>query len=162
GETTMVERGTVTSQADNAFSSFSGVEKTETVYDAYARPQYMRLWNGGSIGALSQISYDSLGRRLCSAVRMNSPILSSPPADACTPGTAGSFGQDRIERTNYDAAGRVSSEQSGYGTSDVVTTASYTYTPNGHVQTLTDARSYRTTYGYDGFDRFVTVSYPSP
>jgi hypothetical protein len=36
---------------------------------------------------------------------MNPAVYASLPASACTLGTAGSFGPDRIQQTIYDAAG---------------------------------------------------------
>ena len=152
GSPTIVERGTVTSQGDSAFSSFSSLEKQETVYDSYARPAQSRLWGGGSIIALTQMNYDTNGRSYCTAVRMNSALFSSPPSDACALGTSGSFGADRITRKVYDAAGRVNQVQSAYGTVLAQTAEAYTYTNNGQVATLTDARSYLTYYAYDGLD----------
>ena len=37
------------------------------------------------------------------------------------------------------------------------TTATYTYTNNGRVATIKNARDYLTTYEYDGFDRLVKI-----
>ena len=121
-----------------------------------------RLWDGASIVALGQQSYDSRGRLVCSAVRMNPATFSSPPASACDAGTEGPFGPDRITRNEYDAAGQVTAVWSAYGTPLAQKTAAYTYTPNGQVATLTDARNFRTTYEYDGLDRLDKRRYPHP
>src|SRR5690606_11197157 len=40
--------------------------------------------------------------------------------------------------------------------------SAHTYTPNGQVATLTDARNFRTTYEYDGLDRLMNRRYPHP
>jgi RHS repeat-associated protein len=162
GQPTVVERGTVTNQGDSAFSSFALLQKQDTEYDPYARPAKTRAWNGGSIVALSQYSYDSFGRPQCSTVRMNAATFSSPPASACTLGTTGAYGADRIRYTAYDDAGRIDQEKSAYGTALVQDTATYTYTDNGQVATLTDARNYRTTYEYDGHDQLKKLRYPLP
>ncbi len=158
----IVERGTVTSQSDTALASFAVLEKQDAGYDSFARPIISRRWNGGSIVALSQTNYDNRGRPQCTAMRMNSGLFGSPPSDACSLGTSGGLGPDRITRNTYDAAGRISLAQSAYGTALAQNTAAYTYTANGQVQTLTDARSYRTTYEYDAFDRLFKRRYPSP
>ena len=92
---------------------------------------------------------------------MNPATFASPPG-GCALGTQGSFGPDRITRATYDTAGHVTQQQSAYGTSLAQTTAAYTYTNNGKVATLTDARNYRTTYEYDGFDRLMKQDYPYP
>ena len=46
--------------------------------------------------------------------------------------------------------------------SRIIPTTAYTFTANGRVATLTDARSYRTAYAYDGFDRRYRRYYPNP
>lgn len=157
---TVVERGTVTSQNDAAFNTFSLLEKQDTVYDGYARRIKSRLWNGGSIIALTQYNYDNRGRSKCIAVRMNPAVYSSLPG-ACSLSTTGSYGPDRITQTNYKNDNRVSYKTSAVGT-PLNQNTTYTYTPNGKVATLTDARGYRTTYEYDGFDHLVNLRYPSP
>jgi RHS repeat-associated protein len=162
GRPTVVERGTVTNQGDSAFSTFVALEKQDIEYDQYARPAKRRAWDGASIAALTQFSYDSRGRPLCTAVRMNPATFTSPPSDACTLGTPGSFGADRISRTLYDAVGRVSAEESAYGTALAQTTVAYTYTYTGQVETLKDARNYLTTYEYDGYERLTKLRYPHP
>src|SRR5690606_6237552 len=116
GRPTVVERGTVTNQGNTAFSTCTVLEKQDTVYDAFGRPIMARLWDGSSIVALTQQSYDSRGRLECSAVRMNPATFSSPPGSACTVGSEGPFGPDRITRNEYDAAGQVTAVWSAYGT----------------------------------------------
>lgn len=162
GQPTAVSRGTVANQGDNAFSTFSVLANQETEYDQYARPVLSRLLDGSTPVALSQFSYHSRGWPLCAAVRMNPATFSSPPSSACTLATDGSYGPDRIRQTLYDATGRVTQEESAYGTSLAQTTASYTYTGNGQIATITNARGYRTTFEYDGFDRLVKRRYPDP
>jgi RHS repeat-associated protein len=160
-QVTVVERGTVTNQSDSAFSTFTLLEKQDTAYDTFGRPVRARLMNGASIIALTQFNYTNRNQPLCTTVRMNPATFASPPG-ACTLGTQGSDGPDRITRNVYDAAGRISQAQSAYGTALAQTTAAYTYTANGQVATLTDARSYMTTYEYDGFDRLKKRRYPKP
>ena len=42
-----------------------------------------------------------------------------------------------------------------------VTVKTVTYTPNGQTLTLKDGNNNVTTYGYDGFDRLLTTTYPN-
>jgi hypothetical protein len=49
---------------------------------------------------------------------MNPAAFASLPSDACTLGTAGSYGDDRIVKTSYDA-GQVIKVQTGYGVTGV-------------------------------------------
>jgi hypothetical protein len=53
---------------------------------------------------LTQTSYDSVGRPICTAQRMNPAAFGSLPSDACTLGTQGSYGPDRISVTTYERA----------------------------------------------------------
>jgi hypothetical protein len=72
-------------------------------YDANARVKTQTLSNGATQYALTQYSNDALGRADCVAQRMNPAVYASLPASACTLGTAGSFGPDRIQQGVYDA-----------------------------------------------------------
>jgi RHS repeat-associated protein len=49
----------------------------------------------------------------------------------------------------------------GYGTSVQADEVTNSYTPNGKLETLTDAENNRTTYEYDGHDRLIRTVYPS-
>jgi YD repeat-containing protein len=161
GLLTKVEAGTVDSQSDTDWAAFSSLQEAQTDYDANARPVKQKLVAGGTLYALTQISYDALGRPECTAQRMNDAIFSSISTAACSLGTQGSQGPDRIVKTFYDAAGHVTKVQSAVGTSDQADEVTTTYTNNGLVQTVTDAETNKTTYVYDGFDRFSQTQYPS-
>ncbi|MFL6846105.1 MAG: RHS repeat-associated core domain-containing protein, partial [Allosphingosinicella sp.] len=166
GLLTKVEQGTVNSQSDTDWAAFSSVEEVQTEYDSNARPVKQKLVSGSTVYALAQTSYDALGQVECTAQRMNPAIFSTITTAACSLGTQGTgsndFGPDRIVKTAYDAAGRVTTTTSAYGVTgqqaDDVTT---TYTSNGLVQTVTDAESNKTTYVFDGHDRLSQTQYPS-
>lgn len=50
---------------------------------------------------------------------MNPAIYGSLPGSACTLGTEGTFGPDRIARNTYDAADRLTLVESAVGTSRI-------------------------------------------
>jgi len=162
GLLTKVEQGTVNSQSDTDWAAFSTLQEVQTGYDGNARPATQALVSGSTTYALTQTSYDALGRPECTAQRMNTAAYGSLPTSACTLGTAGSFGPDRIVKTFRDAAGQVTKTTTALGVTgveaDAVTT---TYTSNGLVQTVTDAENNKTTYVYDGLDRLSQTQYPS-
>jgi RHS repeat-associated protein len=101
---------------------------------------------------------------------MNPAAFASLPASACTLGTQGSHGPDRITRNLYDNAGQLLTVQRAYG----VTTAngfpatlqqnyaSYEYTLNGKRRTVIDANGNRAEMTWDGFDRHRRWIFPSP
>ncbi|HST35422.1 MAG TPA: RHS repeat-associated core domain-containing protein [Allosphingosinicella sp.] len=163
---TRVETGTVQSQSDAHWAAFSPAQKIEMDYDGYARPIQQRLMSGSTVQAVSQLGYDALGRAQCEVQRMNPAEFGSLTSNACaldTQGTgSGDYGPDRITRTYYDAAGRVSQIRAAYGVSgqeaNVVT---YGYTNNGQVLTLTDPNGNTTANQYDGYDRVVATFYPN-
>ncbi|MBA3908235.1 MAG: RHS repeat protein, partial [Pseudonocardiales bacterium] len=162
GQVTLAEQGTVTDQSDAAWFNFASLQQVASGYDANGRKVSDALSAGGTTYALTQYSYDALGRAECAAQRMNPAAFGSLPGSACTLGASGSFGPDRIARTVYNAAGEATRLQTGYGTSDQRDEVASSYTPNGKLATLADANGNLTTYGYDGFDRPFVTNYPSP
>jgi len=161
GFLTKTEQGTVDSQSDSDWAAFSSLQEAQTEYEN-ARPVVRRVVSGGTTYALTQTSYDALGRPECTAQRMNSAAFGSLPTSACTLGTSGSYGPDRIVKTYRNAAGQVTKTTTALGVTGVeADEVSTTYTSNGLVQTVTDAENNKTTYVYDGHDRLSQTRYPS-
>ena len=89
------------------WANFASSEAVDVTYDSSgSRVATRKLSGGGTAFALTQSNYDALGRPNCSAIRMNTAAYGSLPSSACTLGTQGSFGADRISQTVYDAAGQ--------------------------------------------------------
>lgn len=157
---TKVERGTVNSQSDGDWASFVPAESFETSYDTYNRPATQALKSGATIYALTQNSYDALGRLDCLTRRMNPSAYGSLPASACSATAVGTDGPDRIVKFVYDAAGRTAKLQAAYGTAEQSDEITRTFTDNGLLATATDAEGNRTSYEYDAFDRLEITRYP--
>jgi RHS repeat-associated protein len=162
GQVISVERGTVNSQSDSDWAAFASLETQSYGYDTLGRRVRESFVAGGTTHAVVNYSYDNENKLECIAVRMNPAVFGSLPASACTLSTAGAAGPDRIVRTLYDNADRVVQVQSAYGTPLQQTTLTQTYTANGEVATVTDARGNTTAYEYDGIDRLIKVRYPNP
>jgi RHS repeat-associated protein len=167
GLLTKVEQGNVNSQSDSDWAAFSPAQAVETVYDSNARPIVGKLTSGSTVYALSQTSYDALGRPECSAQRMNPAVFGTVTStSACTLGTqgtgSGDYGPDRISKAFYDAAGRAYKTRTALGTADEADDAIMTFTANGQVETATDGENNKTTYEYDGHDRLAKTYYPTP
>ena len=109
---------------------------------------------------MQQVTYDAAGRPSCVAVRMNPAEFSGLPSSACTLGTTGGFGPDRIVQTTYDDVGRPLTTTSALGTADALT-ESVAYTDNGQVESLTDGQGNVSIKEYDGFDRLANLRYPN-
>lgn len=154
------ELGTVAGTSDGDWSGFASAQQLSIRHDASARETGETLSAGGATYGVTEYAYDALGRLECTAQRMNGAAWAVPLASACAPGASGSYGSDRIARTVYDAAGRVTKTQSAYGTADQSDDASAAYTANGEFATLSDANGNVTSYGYDGFDRLSATYYP--
>lgn len=144
-----------------SWPGFTILNTEHFAYDTMNRK--VRSWvtePNGQIKSLAQNNTDRAGRPACSAVRMGA--FASVPVSACTLGTTDSgFGPDRITRNVYDAAGQLLKVQKGYGTALQEDYATYTYSPNGKQTGLTDARGYKASMTYDGFDRQVKWNFPS-
>ncbi|WP_379554145.1 hypothetical protein [Qipengyuania sp. DGS5-3] len=163
GQVTKTESGTVTGTSTAAWNAFAPYQEYRTSYDAFGRAKTSsQVLPGTSTQySITQYSYDDAGCLECTAVRMNAPSTATTlPVSACTPMTAGSFGEDRISRTYYDAADRVTEVWSGVGTSLAQRTGKSTYRANGTLATLLDAGGKKTTYYVDGFDRVNAIRYP--
>lgn len=162
GLPTTSEIGTATGQGGTALPGFVRLQRTETAYDAYARPVKGVVYDGAgsTILSVSQTSYTSRGQVECVAQRMNPASFSSPPS-ACSLGTPGAYGADRISKTTYDLAGQVLKTTSAFGTAIAQDSTTATYNSGGRLSTLTDANGNRTTYEYDGFNRPLKVRFPS-
>jgi len=154
------------SVAPASWTGFTVLSSVETIYDAMSRK--LKDTAKGSDGvavSVVQYSYDAVGRLECTAQRMNPAAWGSLPTSACTLGTEGTgsnaFGADRIVKTVYDAAGQVLKVQKAFATSLQQDYATYTYSPNGKMTSMTDARGYKASMTYDGHDRQVQWNFPS-
>lgn len=151
--------GTVASTETGASNSDGGNFVTaQTVvasYDTANRKVSDSLVAGGTIYAVTQYSYDGLGRPDCTVVRLNG--LGNLP-DACTLSSGGNT--DRITRVSgYDALNRATDVTAAYGTAEA-STEHMSYTVSGKTSSMTDANGNVTSYSYDGFDRLLRTAYP--
>jgi RHS repeat-associated protein len=157
---TKVEGGTVNSQSDSDWAAMSVLDTVDITLDSNRRKVKQTLTSASAVQSAVQFSYDALGRPDCTAVRMNSAVFGSLPSSACSLGTQGSHGPDRITKTVYDAAGQVTQSKSAVGTALEAADITSTYSSNGLVATVTDAENNKTTYEYDGHDRLVKTRFP--
>jgi RHS repeat-associated protein len=143
------------------WTGFTVLSTAETVYDAWGRPTKNFVESGSAKVTATQTSYDAFGRTQCVATRMNSATYNSLPPSACTLGTAGAYGPDRITKTDYDDFGRVTTIKRALGTALEQTYQSYTYTAFHAPEYLTDAKGNKTKYEYDTFHRLKKAIFPS-
>ncbi|MDB5581006.1 MAG: repeat protein [Bradyrhizobium sp.] len=162
GQPTVSEFGTVNGTSDSDWSAFVSLQQSTATYDGNARKILGTVTASSSTYKVTQYSYDGDGRLECAALRLNSATWGSLPSSACSLGTTGSFGEDRISKTTYDAAGQATKTQTAYGVTGVqADEATGTYNSNGTLATLTDAEGNKTSYVYDGFDRLFKTQFPS-
>lgn len=143
------------------WSGFTIFRTLDTTHDIMGRKLKDVVTAGGVIQSVTQYSYTAAGDLECTAVRMNSANFSAPPASACTLGSAGSHGNDRISRNVYLIPGRVQKIQQAVGTALQQDYVAYTYTANGQRASITDANGTTATYTYDGFDRLKRWNFAS-
>jgi RHS repeat-associated protein len=168
GRLIRVEIGTLSEWQSEAvvpanWTGFALSRKIETLYDSRNRTIRETISNDGGVAqGVTQYSYDNLGRPTCTAVRMNPAVFGSLPASACTLGTAGSQGADRITRNVYDAAGQRLQLREGVGTDVEAAEATWAYSLNGRITTMVDGNGNRATMRYDAYDRQDRWTFPSP
>jgi RHS repeat-associated protein len=160
GRLIKAEQGTVNSQSDPDWAAFTPLQAVDSVYDIQSRKTRESKSAGGTTYALTQYSYDALGRLECTAVRMNIAAYTTLPASACTLGTEGTEGPDRITKLTYNAASELIKTTVAFGTPHQADDESNSYTPNGKLATVTDGENNRTTFEYDGHDRLAKMRYP--
>ncbi|PVM90326.1 RHS repeat domain-containing protein [Caulobacter endophyticus] len=160
GRLTRVEVGAATGQTDAALASMTVLQQRDTAYDTIGRPIRETTSAAGTTHGLTQYAYDAANRLTCSTVRMNPTAFGAPPTSACTPGAEGADGPDRISRNVYDTAGRLVEQWSGSETGATVRDAKYTYTVNGRISQIIDAKDNKTQLAYDGFDRPAFTYFP--
>ena len=158
---TLEEKGTAMGTTATALAGLSIHESVANLYDSVGRKVRTTHSSGGAIQALTQFSYDASDRLICTAVRMNPAAFGGLPASACSLGTEGSQGPDRIERNFYDPAGQLLRVERAVGTPLVQDYARYSYSPNGKQTSVTDANGNKASMTYDGFDRQIAWNFPS-
>jgi RHS repeat-associated protein len=144
--------------APSAWVGFTIFRKVDSLYDASGRKLRDTVTGGTTVQSVTQYSYDNLDRVVCTAVRMN---LASLPADACTLGTQGTAGPDRITKNTYLGWSRIQKIQKAFGTPLQQDYVTYTYTNNGKISSVTDANSTTATMVYDSLDRQSEWHFPS-
>ncbi|MCI4591482.1 hypothetical protein MOK15_15475 [Sphingobium sp. BYY-5] len=145
-------------------TNFAALQYYFPYYDGYGRKIYDRIHANNVDYALTQTSYDALGRVDCVAQRMNpanygAQYGSGSPASACTHSSAGSNGQDRITKYIWEWAGALDRTISGYGTPAQRDDAHYQRNLNGSVIRAVDGKGNVTSYEYDGHDRLLRTCF---
>jgi RHS repeat-associated protein len=166
------ETGTI---PDATSTSLGVFRRTDLAYDSRRNPVREAVsapaagWGVGADTTFRVVdrSFDDRGRAICQAQRMNPASFplhgagGSLPADACTLGTQGAHGPDRITRNVYDLAGQRLQVREGVGTAIEAAEATWAYNDSGQVTTMIDANGNRAALRYDGHGRQDRWTFPS-
>ncbi len=147
--------------APESWSGFTILSTTETTFVGFGKSKDVVMGSDGIVVSVTQYSYDVVGRLDCTAQRMNPAVYGSLPASACTLGSEGGQGPDRITKNVYDAAGQLLKVQKAVGTSLQQDYVTYTYTNNGKQASVKDANGNLASMTYDGHDRQTRWTFPS-
>jgi RHS repeat-associated protein len=150
-----VETGTIPNLSSYTLTVY---ERTDLAYDSRRNPIREAVSASGTTYKVTDRSFTDRGQLECETVRMN---MASLPSAACTLGTQGSQGPDRISRNLYDNAGQLVTVQKAVGTPLQQDYATYTYSPNGKRTSVKDAGGNLAAMRYDGFDRQNRWVFPS-
>lgn len=154
-----IETGTL---SDPTSVALTVLNRVDTTYDSrrYAIREVASA--GEQVYGVTDKSYLDRGLLNCTAIRMNlSALPDASSTGACTLGTQGSQGADRIEMNSYTTAGQLSIVKRAYGTPLVQSYATYTYTANGKQQTVKDANGNLAKFTFDDYDRKAFWYFPS-
>jgi YD repeat-containing protein len=161
---TLIESGTVacTTSCSTASLTLTIQQAVDTTYDARRYVIREKAYKGTTTYSVTDRSFLDRGLAECITVRMNLASLPSATAHgACTLGTQGSQGADRITKNSYDANGQLRLVQKGFGSPSQADYATYSYTANGKQEYVTDANGNAARFQYDGFDRLYRWYFPS-
>lgn len=148
--------------APSSWTGFTLTRKTVLTYDDLGRRKTESVVTaGGTTVSLTHYAYDDLNQVTCRTVRMNSAIYGSLPTSACTLGTEGAEGPDRITHFDYNGYGQVTFEKRAYGTTIEQDYASYGYDTLNRLSDETDANGNRTHLTYDAQSRVEYMYFPS-
>jgi RHS repeat-associated protein len=159
--TTAADRWT---QASTDWAAQTVQQKDTTSYStSNGLPIISRHYDGSTLSSLTQVSYDLLFRKACVVQRMNPAVFSTVTGtQACTLGTEGTDGPDRIAKYTYDAVSNIVSTTAAYGTTLAQADFLKTYNAStGLLDWIEDAKGNRTSYTYDGFNRPTKTCYPN-
>ncbi|WP_338445673.1 RHS repeat-associated core domain-containing protein [Pelagerythrobacter marensis] len=160
-QSTRIETGHVTSPTATVLSLLQDVRHS---YNSRRLRTHTRTYdNTAALKAVTQFTYDARNQLLCEAVRMNPAVFGSLPSSACSLGTTGSMGADRIKRHTYDVLGRLKQTVGGYGVLNGAAgniEIKLDYTLNGKIAWREDGNGNRTNYAYDSYDRPWRTTFP--
>lgn len=140
--------------------AFTVSHKTVYSYDEYGRKRTeSRADAAGAPGTLSQYSYDQYSRVECKAVRLNPGA--SLPSSACTQGSPGSHGPDRVSRYHYNLHDQPTEEYRAVGTDLEQRHVKYTYNARRLKETVTDANGNTARFEYDDYGRRTKWCFPA-
>jgi RHS repeat-associated protein len=159
GKPTLTEEGSLAGTTEADLRAMIPDSTTEFRYDSNGFMTFKIITSAG-VSMVTHYRYDTLGRLLCTAVRMD-PTRWYSQTDACVPQLNGPYGADRITKNVYDAAGQLVQMRRGVGTSLEEAEATYQYTANGKREFIVDANGNRAKFVYDAFDRQVQWRFPA-
>lgn len=150
-QVTAVETGTLPDATSTTLTVFDRVDMT---LDSRRNVVREATSAGGQTLTVTDKSFLDRGLAECVTTRMNmSALPTASGTAACSLGTQGSHGPDRITKNVYDAAGQLLQIQRAVGSPIAQNYVTYTYTQNGKQQFVTDANGNKAQFEYDGHDR---------
>ena len=179
GLLTKVEQGELSSWLNDtikpkdwtSYASFNVFLSKEFEYDTYGRKTIEAVrGKTGAVESLVQYNYDTKSRVNCKALRMNPNVYSTGSytslPDACTLGTQGSFGPDRITQFSYDDYDQVLTETRALGVIsplrlEQIYVRNEYYPGSRKLKSQTDANGNKTELRYDTSWRLEKRVYPS-
>lgn len=143
------------------WAGFTVITITDYDYDNLGRKIIEAISNSTEREAVFQYSYDSKNRLVCKAIRMNKSSFYSMPNSACILDSPGLYGNDRIEKYQYNQYNNITMHIKAYGTDLEQVYKRFTYNAPGQINTVSDAKGNLTKYTYDGFSRLKKTYFPS-
>lgn len=140
-------------------SEFIEDSAEETTWNTSGKVKSQAVTSKGVVYSVTDYSYSKGGEVECVAVRKN-PKEWGSKSDACLLQNAGTSGNDRIIKREYDSSGRLEKVTRGIGTTIAHQQLKLTYNAIGDIASVTDPNDNRTDYIYNGLNRLSEIHYP--
>ena len=159
---TRIDEGTTYGTSASSLEGLSIRGYNTTAYSSSTGLPYLeRRYDSGALTQQVQKNYTNMLRVKCEVQRLNPAVFSSVTStSACSKGSLGPDGNDRVSQYEYHSDGQVKSLTQAVATAVEREAYRVDFDSYGLPSYHYDGKGNKTTYEYDGFGRLIETCYP--